>query len=485
MDGGRRFTWTQTHSRAGALARELQEHGVVPGDRVAILDHNSIEYLETYFAAAGVGAILVPLNTRLAPRELAAILADARPRLLFFRARFADLAEQSLTGLADPPRRVAIERIGGAPSAKFQPRAVAGSTVAQLYYTSGTTGRSKGVMLTHDNVAVHARACVQELALGSGDSWGHFAPMFHLADAWATFAVTAAGGRHVFLPEFDAGEALAMLHDEGVTLTNLVPTMLVRLVDLAEREGVPEHRLRLLLSGGAPIAPELVRRIGSAFSCEYAQTYGMTETSPYLSISLLCEHHRSLPHDAQVRVRSKTGRPFATVELEVVDSEDRPVRRDERSVGEIRVRGPTVSPGYWQRPEETSAAFRGGWLYTGDLAVVDPEGYLTIVDRMKDMILSGGENVYSTEVEHALHEHEAVLEAAAFGLPDPEWGEIVCAAVVLRVDRRAEVEELVAHCRSRLAGYKCPRRIFLADELPKTGSGKIQKHALRERHSPR
>jgi acyl-CoA synthetase (AMP-forming)/AMP-acid ligase II len=211
----------------------------------------------------------------------------------------------------------------------------------------------------------------------------------------------------------------------------------------------------------------------------------MTETSPFLTISLLCEHHRSLPEAEQLAVRAKTGRTFGPVELEVVDADDRCVARDERTVGEIRVRGPTVSPGYWHRPEETRAAHRGGWLYTGDLAVIDGEGYLSIVDRKKDMILSGGENVYSTEVENALYEHEAVMEAAAFGLPDREWGEIVCAAVVLRGGRSTQAYELIEHCRARLARYKCPRQLFLAEELPRTGSGKIKKHALRELYSPR
>ncbi len=494
MDGERRHTWGQTRSRAAALARHLVTQGVQPGDRIAILERNSIPYLETYFAAAGAGAILVPLNTRLTARELAPILADSAPRILLHGARFAELAEEATAACRTRPSTIAIgepgdpsspyEQIAGG-TGDFEPRALSGSALAQLYYTSGTTGRPKGVMLTHDNVAVHARACLQELALTEGDTWSHIAPMFHLADAWASFAITAVGGRHCFLPDFDARAAFALFRDEGVTITNLVPTMLVRLVDLAEREGAPAHRLRLLLSGGAPVAPELVRRIVATFGCEYAQTYGMTETSPYLTISLLREHHRLLPASEQTAVRAKTGRSFAAVELEVVDPDDRCVARDERAVGEIRVRGPTVSPGYWNRPDETRAAYRDGWLYTGDLAVIDGEGYLTIVDRKKDMILSGGESVYSTEVENALYEHEAILEAAAFGIPDREWGEIVCAAVVLRSGRSVRVDEILAHCRERLAGYKCPRRLILTLELPRTGSGKIMKHALRELYSPR
>jgi acyl-CoA synthetase (AMP-forming)/AMP-acid ligase II len=237
----------------------------------------------------------------------------------------------------------------------------------------------------------------------------------------------------------------------------------------------------MLLSGGAPIAPELVREVIATFRCEYVQTYGMTETSPYLTLSLLRGHLRSLPLREQLAYRCKTGRAFSKIELEVVDELGRSVAADERTVGEIRVRGPTVAPGYWKRPAETAAAFHDGWLKTGDLAVIDREGYVTIVDRKKDMIITGGEKVYSIEVENVLYEHPDVLEAAVFGRPDDVWGERVCAAVVPRTGRAIDVERLREFCRAELAAYKVPREIELVSELPRTGSGKISKRALRER----
>jgi acyl-CoA synthetase (AMP-forming)/AMP-acid ligase II len=238
--------------------------------------------------------------------------------------------------------------------------------------------------------------------------------------------------------------------------------------------------LRAILSGGAPIAPDVVRSIVATFGCDYVQTYGMTETSPFLTMSLLREHLRALPPEEQLAYKCKTGRAFATVRLRVVGPDGGDVPPDEATVGEIRVQGATVTPGYWNRPAETAAAFHDGWLLTGDLAVIDREGYVTIVDRKKDMILCGGENVYSTEVEHALHAHPAVLEAAVFGVPDETFGESVRAAVVLRPGTAADAEQLIAFCRTRLAAFKCPRALDFLPELPKTGSGKIQKRALRE-----
>jgi len=306
--------------------------------------------------------------------------------------------------------------------------------------------------------------------------------MFHLADAWAVFAVTWAGGRHMMLRRFEAEAALQAIQRHRITLSNLIPTMLNLMV---RHPRVGEYRyesLRAVLSGGAPIAPELVRRVMETFGGEYIQTYGMTETSPYLTLSRLKQSLRHLPDDEQFRYRAKTGRPFITVDLEVVGEDGRPVARDERQVGEIRVRGDTVTPGYWNRPRETADSFCDGWLCTGDLAVIDPEGYVTIVDRKKDMIISGGENIYSTEVENVLYQHPRILETAVFGVFDEKWGEAVTAAVVLNCGENATEEELISFCRQRLAPYKAPKSIIFLDALPKTGSGKIHKKFLKDRY---
>ena len=366
------------------------------------------------------------------------------------------------------------------PAGDFVPAALAPDAVAQIYFTSGTTGRPKGVMLTHRNVVSHADAAIGELALSSSDVWAHAAPMFHLADAWATLAITGVGGVHAMLPKFEARAALELFQRERATITNLVPTMLNLVVRHPDARAFDLSSLRLMLSGGAPIAPALVRETLELFGCDYAQTYGMTETSPYLTISLLKESLRGLPEDERFRYVCKTGRAFAGVELRIVGDDGRDVPTDERTVGEIRVRGASVTPGYFEDAEATREAFEDGWLKTGDLAVIDREGYVTVVDRRKDVIKTGGEAVYSTEVEAVLSAHPAVLEVAVFGVPDPLWGESVRAAIVLRSGARAEAEELVAACRAALAGYKVPRSIVFLEELPRTGSGKIAKRLLRE-----
>jgi len=304
--------------------------------------------------------------------------------------------------------------------------------------------------------------------------------MFHLADAWATFAVTWAGGRHVMIGRFEAEEVMAAIERERVTLSNLIPTMLNLMIKHPRVADYDYSSLRVILSGGAPIAPEVVRSVIDAFGCDYIQTYGMTETSPYLTLSILKEHLLDLPPDERLAYQAKTGRPFITVDLKVVDENGVPVAPDEKQVGEIWVRGDTVTPGYWNRPEETGKAFTDGWLKTGDMAVLDSEGYVNIVDRKKDMIISGGENIYSIEVENVLYQHPKVLEAAVFGVPDEKWGEAVKAVVVLKPSETAGEDEIIEFCKENLASYKAPKSVDFIDELPKTGSGKIFKKSLRD-----
>jgi acyl-CoA synthetase (AMP-forming)/AMP-acid ligase II len=304
--------------------------------------------------------------------------------------------------------------------------------------------------------------------------------MFHLADAWATFAVTRVGGCHVMVRRFDPEGVLRVLEKKRVTISNLIPTMLNLMTKHERVLDFDFSSLRVLLSGGASIAPEVVRSTMEAFGCDYIQTYGMTETSPFLTLSILEEHLKRLPPDEQLLFKAKTGRPFKSVKLEVVDEQGTKVAPDGKQVGEIRVKGETVTPGYWNNPEETRAAFEDGWLRTGDLAVLDQEGYVNIVDRQKDMIVTGGENVFSTEVENVLYLHPAILEAAVFGVPDETWGEAVRAAVVLKPGQTATEEEIKGFCRKNLAAYKTPRSVVFLKALPKTGSGKIYKKKLRE-----
>jgi len=497
VDGEHSFTYTQIGERVAGLARFFQAQGIVPGDRISMLEVNSHACLEAYYAASGIGAILNPLNYRLAPKEIAYILRDSGSRWLLanklFAAQVQDLFEEDtplegitwIGGQEAVPRQIIChdyEEVIQSHQGVFDPVPVREDNVAHLYYTSGTTGRPKGVMLTHKNVCLHALGTIAELKLADSDIWGHIAPMFHLADAWATFAFTWVGARHVMVGQFDPETVMATIESEQITLSNLIPTMLNLMIKHPRVGDYDYSSLRVILSGGAPIAPQVVRSIMESFGCDYIQTYGMTETSPYLTFSILKQHLLDLSAEDRLKYKSKTGRPFMGVELKVVDENASPVADDEQQVGEIWVRGDTVTTGYWNLPDETQRAFTDGWLRTGDLAVVDAEGYVNIVDRKKDMIVTGGENVYSTEVENVLYMHPKVLEAAVFGVPDEKWGESVRAAVVLKKDATASEAEIIEFCKQYQASYKAPKTIVFLAELPKTGSGKITKKVLRESH---
>ncbi len=499
VDGERSFSYTEIKNRAEALARFFQQHKIEAEDRISILEVNSHAFLEVYFAAAGMGAILSPINYRLSANEVAFIIRDSGSRWLIadpaFAATVVGLLENqtALEGIlwtGDAPKNsyqipsYAYEEVVQNHSGPFQPVFPGENQVAQLYYTSGTTGQPKGVMLTHKNVCLHALGTIAELQLVDSDVWGHIAPMFHLADAWATFAITWIGGRHIMLPHFDAEKTMALIQKEQITISNLIPTMLNLMVKHPRFKEYDFKSLRVILSGGAPIAPELVKSIIEAFNCDYIQTYGMTETSPYLTLSLLKEHLYKLSSQDQLTYKAKTGRPFITVELMVVDENGLPVAADDKQVGEIWVRGDTITPGYWNRQEETQEAFSNGWLKTGDLAVIDAEGYVNIVDRKKDMIISGGENIYSIEVENVLYMYPKVLEAAVFAVPDEKWGEAVHAAVVLKSDEVATQKEIINFCKQHLASFKAPKTVDFLPQLPKTGSGKLYKKALRDPYWP-
>jgi acyl-CoA synthetase (AMP-forming)/AMP-acid ligase II len=494
---GKRFSYGQFGERIFGLARLLRSLGLAKGDRIAILHRNAHEYLEVYFAVAQIGAILNPLNYRLSAGELDFILEDSGAGVLIAEDLFSETVE-ALKGLKSAIRQVVWTGEGDVTDAfeslKYEdavkgekpdflaPPDMKDEDTAHLYYTSGTTGNPKGVMLSHKNVCTHALAAIAELRLSDRDNWIHVAPLFHLADAWATFAITWAGGKHVVVPEFEPVDVLSAIQDEKVTITNMIPTMLNMLVNTPGVDKYDLSSLRSILSGGAPIAPEVVKKIMDAFKCDYIQTYGMTETSPYLTVSILKENLLELSTEEQFVFKAKTGRPFMGVLLKVVRDDGSEVASDEKEVGEIIVKGDIVTRGYWNRPDETQKAIRDGWLHTGDMAVIDPEGYVNIVDRKKDMIITGGENVYSVEVENNLYTHPAVLEAAVIGVPDAKWGEAVKAFVVLKPGKNATEDEIIKHCKERIARYKAPKSVEFISELPKTGSGKIFKKGLKDKN---
>jgi len=407
--------------------------------------------METYYACAALGVALTPINFRLSANEIGDILRDSGVSCLIVHEDFGQIAKAVLkqenkvshvitirksfehldcneetseqfdfsqlerTGL----RFVDYEQALNDATEDTIPFQICQSeTLAHLYYTSGTTGKAKGVMLSHMNVTINALGAITELALSDAIIWGHFAPIFHLADAWAIFAVTWIGGKHVYIPYFNAHDALAAISKEQVNITALVPTMVNQLLACPDLKNVDLSSLQMVMTAGSPIAPEQVRRIMKELDCDYCQFYGLTETSPFLTVGSIKDHLKHLPEDELLKLKARTGRAFISTEVKVVRDDDTEVAWDDQEVGEIIARGPNVTSGYWKQPETTAQAIRGGWFHTGDLAVIDQEGYINIVDRSKDMIISGGENVYSTEVEYCLYEHPAVLECAVFGIPD-------------------------------------------------------------------
>ncbi len=495
--GQTRLTYREVGRRVAELSNSLGKIGIKRGDRVALLHRNCHRVLESYFAAVHARAVLVPLNFRLTSKDLAYILADTESGVMIAHEEFVSLATDAVRRLdsrckiiwsrgadgggAGTSRDLEYEGLTGNSMERRLPNpAIGEDEPVNLYYTSGTTGRQKGVILTHRNIYSHAVGTIAELHLVDSDVWAHIAPMFHLADAWAVWALTWVGARHVMVGRFDAAQTLGTLAEHSVTVTNLIPTILNDLVNSPEARRHDYKSLRLVMSGGAPISPSLVRRVVETFRCEYVQTYGLTETSPYLTFSLLKDRLKSLPEEEQMRYRSMTGRAALGVALRIVDEKGNDVQADAESVGEIIARGDRVTPGYWKLPEATAEAFWQGWFRTGDLATIDREGYLNIVDRKKDAIVTGGEVVYSTEVEYALYEHSAVLEAAVVGVPDSRWGEAIKAVVVLKEGHSVTAEELVAHCQERLAHYKCPKSVDFVAALPRTGSGKLAKKEIRD-----
>ena len=494
--GERRITYSQFGERVDRVSNALLDLGLKKGDTVAILHRNCHYYLEVYFATMQVGIVLCPLNYRLSPRELAFILNDNDAKALIAEGNFTDkvtktlphvphiqeviwTGEESIEGLKGSGYEDLCASVSPSPPSDIS---LDEEGVIQLYYTSGTTGRQKGVMLSHRNVYTHALSTIAELHLTDEDVWIHAAPMFHLADAWATWAITWVGATHSVVKEFNARDVLETIQRERVTISNMIPMMLNMLVNYPEAGKYDLSSLRVILSGGASIAPEVVRKTMETFKCDYIQTYGMTETSPYLTMSILKDHLKQLPEEEQFKYKAATGRAVMGISLRVVNENGEEVKHDGKEVGEIVVKGDAVTRGYWGLPEETEKAIRDGWLYTGDLAVIDEEGYVNIVDRKKDMIVTGGENVYSTEVENVLYMHPAILEVAVVGVPDEKWGEAIKAVVVLKESHKATEKEIIAFCRENIAHYKAPKSVDFINEIPKTGSGKIYKKGLRDHY---
>ena len=481
--GDKRFTYAEFGERCERLASALEQDGVRPGDRGGFLSYNTHRLLEGYYGAPLARSIAMPLNVRLTPAELGAILRHSEARILLYEAEFAPLVAQLLHSWPHM-RTINLDTEYEDFIAQGTPQRADllswdEDSIAELFYTSGTSANPKGVMLTHRNIYLHALNCVAALNL-SGDAVNlHTIPLFH-ANGWgAAHTVTMVGGKHVMIHQFIPAEVFRLIERERVHDCCLVPTMAIALVNSPERTRFDLSSLRRTLIGGAASSPTLVREVEEKLGCSCISGYGLTETSPVLTLSSIKTGIESTESERHAR-QAMAGHAIAGAEVRVLDPEGNDVPADGETVGLVVARGDGVMAGYWRQPEETEYVFRGGWFHTGDLAVMDPERYIVIVDREKDIIVSGGENISSLELEKTLATHPSVYEAAVIAVPHEKWGEVPKACIVRKPGTMVTESELLELCRSCLARYKCPHSVEFLEVLPKTGTGKILKRELRK-----
>jgi fatty-acyl-CoA synthase len=463
------LTYREVAERARAQAAALDELGIAQGERVAIVSQNSARLLTSFYGVSGSGRILVPVNFRLNADEVAYIVEHSGASILLVDPEL----DEMLAGVT-AKRRFVLGAESDAELYRFgvepEPWTPDEDATATINYTSGTTARPKGVELTHRNLWINAATFGWQMGVNDRDVYLHTLPQFHCNGWGMVYAVTGMGGQHIVLRKVDGGEILRRIDEYGVTLLCGAPAVVAMVLDAAATWDGPvpgRDRVRMVVAG-APPPTRTIERMESDLGWEFVQIYGLTETAPFLTMNRgRAEYDDLSPYDRAVRL-GRAGAPALGIELDV-DPE-----------GEVLARGNVILAGYWSQPEATAEALRDGWFHTGDGGSIDDESYLTISDRKKDVIISGGENISSIEVEDCLFSHPAVAEVAAIGVPDEKWGETVKALVVLAPGATATEGELIAFCRERMAHYKCPRSIELRTELARTATGKLQKFKLRE-----
>jgi long-chain acyl-CoA synthetase len=466
---GHRRTFAELAVRVRKVAG-LLDPITEPGDRVALWSANSAEYLELFCGIPCANRAIVPHNTRWAQPELIYATEDAGAKVLI-----CDRDPGELAGSVDRVVRIDTGEYEAllADAPELEP-AVSPDTLAGLFYTGGTTGASKGVMLTHQNLMANAVHTQLAQPMLEDDRYLTMAPMFHAAGVYNAMANIWVGAANIVLPAFDPGAVLDLIVEERITSAIAVPSMLAAMIEAQRTQPRDVSTLRWISHGASPIALETLKAADELFKCELIHLYGATELSPLATIFRYEDRFLGDPARAKSCGTAPPG-----VNLEIRDSDRNALPTGE--VGEVTVQGPNVMVGYWNKPEQTAAALTDdGWYSTGDVGFVDDEGYLYLVDRSKDMIVSGGENVYCTEVEDAIYTHSGVLEATVFGIPDEQWGEAVHAVVVPRDGEELDEATVIAHCRAQIGGYKVPKSVsFQTDPLPKSGPGKVLKRDLR------
>ena len=494
VDESTRLTYEQFFDRCDRWSAALQRLGVKKGDRVAYISPNTHAMLESFYAVPQIGSVLVPINFRLKPHEIEYIVKHSGSSVVCVHEDYLEALE-ALRGTCPGVRHfVALEgqqagwqqyeALLKAESGTFERPSVDEHDLLTINYTSGTTARPKGVMITHRNAYMNAAGTLVHLTMTCADRYLWTLPMFH-ANGWTfVWIVTAVGGTHICFRKVDPAKAFALIRDERVTMLCAAPTVLIGLANATgEQSGEVPSGVRVVTAGASPAAAT-IQRIEGELGWDLTQAYGLTETAPLITICEPRPEHAELSLEERSIIKARQGVELITSgELRVVDEQGNSVRRDGQTLGEIVVRGNVVMKGYYNDPEATAEAMRGGWFHSGDAAVVHPDGYVEIRDRLKDVIISGGENISSVEVEGILMRHPAVQEVAVVGMPDTEWGEAPQAFVVLARDASLTEAELIRHARDHMAHFKAPRKVEFVTELPKTATGKIQKYVLRRGRS--
>jgi fatty-acyl-CoA synthase len=499
LDGDLRLTYEQFFDRCDRWSAALQRLGVSQGDRVATIAPNTHAQLEAFYAVPQLGAVLVPINYRLTPEDFVYIVNHSGSSVVCVAREYLEAVDGVRDQMPDVRHFVAFEGAGsaGAGWLDYEEAIAAGGAdragpgftrpeigerdLLSINYTSGTTAKPKGVMITHRNAAMNVIGTLIHLPVGVGERYLWTLPMFH-ANGWTyTWTVTAAGGTHICLRKVDPAVIFPLIASERVNLLCAAPTVLISLASApASVRGAVPPGVRVV-TAGAPPAAATIERMEGELGWEITQAYGLTETAPFITVCAPAPEHEALTPADRAVVKARQGVELITSgELRVVAEDGAEVPADGQAVGEIVVRGNVVMDGYYHDPEATQRAMGDGWFHTGDAAVVHPDGYVEIRDRLKDVIISGGENISSVEVEGVLLRHPAVQEAAIVGLPDEKWGEAPHAFVVFREGASASEDELIAFVRERLAHFKAPRGVTPVPELPKTATGKIQKYVLRK-----
>ena len=491
VDGDLRLTHEQFFDRCDRWSAALQGLGVAPGDRVATIAPNTHAQLESFYAVPQIGAVLVPINYRLTADDFVYIINHSGSSVVCAHSDYLaalDAVRDQMPGVRHyvayegAPRDGWIDyeaAIAGAAPDFTRPE-IGERDLLTINYTSGTTARPKGVMITHRNAAVNTIGTLLHLPIGVGERYLWTLPMFH-ANGWTyTWTVTAAAGVHICLRKVDPAEVFRLIRDEQVGSLCAAPTVLISLANASPQvRGEVPAGVRVV-TAGAPPAAATIERLEGEFGWEVTQVYGLTETAPFITVCAPLPEHEELSSADRALIKARTGVELITSgELLVVDEKGVEVPADGQSLGEIVVRGNVVMDGYYHDPEATERAMGDGWFHTGDAAVLHPDGYVEIRDRIKDVIISGGENISSVEVEGVLLRHPAVAEAAIVGLPHHKWGEAPYAFVVLRDGSQASEDEIISFARDRLAHFKAPHGVMFVTELPKTATGKIQKYVLR------